>query len=91
MLMIYDIEQVHYDENYKGNEVISRLKYSYRGYTTLYECPKRDMINKINQGATAYTVVNGKLGDNVHVVDNLYLRTDGNNTKSDNLGNLPQF
>ena len=91
MLMIYDIEQVHYDENYKGNEVISRLKYSYRGYTTLNECSKRDMINNINKGSTAYTVVNGKIGDRIHVVDNSYLRTDGNNKLSDNLGNLPQF
>lgn len=91
MLMKYYIEKVHYDENYKGNEVIARLRYSLIDGVTLYECSKREMIAKINNGNTACTWVNGKMGDNVHVVDNSYLRTDGNNKLSDNLGNLPQF
>ena len=31
------------------------------------------------------------IGEEVHVVENSYLRTDANNIKADNLGNLPRF
>ena len=30
-------------------------------------------------------------GEEVHVVDNKYLRTDNNNIKADNLENLPEY
>ena len=32
-----------------------------------------------------------KIGALIHVVDGLYLTTDRNSTKRDNLGNLPEF
>lgn len=50
----------------------------------------------INAGKTSFqtiTYVNDKwvYGAMVHVIDGIYLTTDPNDTKRDNLGNLPTF
>ena len=39
-------------------------------------------------------ITNGKKGEDVHIVkvdDEKFIRTDKNETKKDNLGNLPEF
>lgn len=54
------------------------------------------MVECINKGKRVITAVvddTGVLreGEDVHCVDDEFLRTDQNKTKSDNLGNLPTF
>ena len=99
--MVY-IDAVHYDTDSHGCEVIAKLKWT----NTLSEqatnvCTKQEMINFINQNPnvtkTKHLRNNGwsglqwVSGEDVRVVDNSYLRTDSNQTKNDNLGNLPRF
>jgi len=50
---------------------------------------KQEVIHNITQRGILYTV--GTNNTPVHVVDDRYIRTDGNNTKADNLGELPTF
>ena len=59
-------------------------------------CTKREMIDFINANPnctkTKYRRYGSwQVGEDVRVVDNAYLRTDANNTKADNLGELPEF
>ncbi len=49
------------------------------------------MIIWLTYGSIAYTYYDSHVGDHIHIVDNEYLRTDGNHIKCDNLGNLPRF
>lgn len=52
---------------------------------------KKQMIIWLTYGSIAYTYYDSHVGDHIHIVDNEYLRTDGNHIKRDNLGNLPRF
>lgn len=49
------------------------------------------MIVLLNNGSEAYTYCDSHVGDHIHIIDNEYLRTDGNHIKRDNLENLPRF
>lgn len=42
-------------------------------------------------GTNIAKTYNNGLSEDVRVIDGKYLRTDANNTKADNLGNLPSF
>ncbi len=95
--MVY-IDAVHYETDLHGCEVLSKLKWT----NTLTEqaievCSKQAMIDFINKNPnctkTKYykPYIGWVEGEDVRVVDNSYLRTDSNNTKADNLGNLPRF
>ena len=52
---------------------------------------KKQMIIWLTYGSIAYTYYDSHVGDHIHIVDNEYLRTDGNHIKRDNLENLPRF
>lgn len=91
------IDAVHYERIY-GCEVITKLKYT----PILTEkatriCSKAEMISFINQHPNCtktkyYDALWGwREGEDVRVVDNIYLRTDSNNINEDNLGSLPRF
>ena len=91
------IDAVHY-EKILGREMITHLKCT----TILTEkaariYSKAEMISFINQHPNCtktkyYDALWGwREGEDVRVVDNMYLRTDSNNIKEDNLGSLPRF
>ena len=92
--MLY-IDQVLKAKDSYGREVITHVYYTdtlnQKAYTA---CPKREMINFINQNPNSTVKTKYRIygvwvsGAEVHVVDNEYLRTDGNNIKADNLGEL---
>jgi len=58
------------------------------GYTPDEVRTKFEVIQNITQLHMLYFVSSG---EKVHVVDNRYLRTDANDIKEDNLGELPTF
>lgn len=94
--MVY-IDKVHYETDLFGYEYIANVTWT-NTFDSWAEntCTKQQMIDFINQNPdctkTKY-LKNGSwyVGEDVHVVDNRYLRTDGNNIKADNLGNLPRY
>jgi len=94
--MVY-IDKVHYSTDAHGCEVISKMKYTeILSQDATTECTKQAMIEYINKGNSVKTKYknswgNWQSGEDVRVVDNAYLRTDANNTKKDNLGNLPRY
>ena len=81
--MTYYVTHVKYDEN---DDVIEKVRLSDASVFT-----KKQMIVLLNNGSEAYTYYDSHVGDHIHIVDNEYLRTDGNHIKRDNLGNLPRF
>lgn len=94
--MIY-IDEVHYVQSSYGYEYISEVRWTDNLNSKAYKsCSKHDMINFINQHPNSvktkyYRYGNWYVGEDVRVVDNSYLRTDANNIKADNLGNLPRY
>ena len=94
--MIY-IDKVHHEQDRYGNTYISRVKWTENLYSdATNDCSKREMIACINKnpGVTKTKYLrygNWAVGEDVRVVDNSYLRTDANNIKADNLGNLPEY
>lgn len=94
---MFYIDKVHYEKDYYGNKLyISRVK----GTTSLYETAtkeysKQSVIDFINDGNAVKTKYRRNyswvVGEDVHVVDNRYIRTDKNNIKADNLENLPEY
>ena len=81
--MIYYVTHVRYDEN---DNAIEKVRLCDGSVFT-----KRQMIIMLNNWSEAYTYYDSHVGDHIHIVDNEYLRTDGNHIKRDNLGNLPRF
>ncbi|MCH5316235.1 MAG: DUF3892 domain-containing protein [Eubacterium sp.] len=95
--MVY-VDKVHYATDARGNELyIASVKWTNSLHEdAVNQCNKKEMIDFINAhpgGAkTKYRLYGTwREGEEIHVVDNSYLRTDNNNTKADNLGNLPRF
>ena len=95
--MIY-IDKVHYKVDNNGNELyIESVKWTDNLYENAYkECSKQGMINYIkkypnNTKTKYYRYGSWCVGEDVRVIDNQYLRTDSNDIKSDNLGNLPRY
>lgn len=95
--MVY-VDKVHYAKDSYGNELyISEVMWTNSLYENAWrKCSKADMIRFINanpgQARTKY--VRGYRwcdGEEIHVVDNSYLRTDNNHIKADNLENLPRY
>ena len=93
--LLYYIDEVKKTRGYDGYDVITILACTQdlnvkasKWYT------KKQIIDYIN--AHPYSTVKTKyfrngswhVGEDVHVVDNEYLRTDPNNIKRDNLGEL---
>ena len=92
--MLY-IDQVLKGIDEHGCEVITHVYFTRDFAQKAQEyCTKGAMIHYMN--LHPYVTVKTKYRKNgywqegavVHVVDNEYLRTDGNNTKADNLGEL---
>lgn len=81
--MTYYVTHVRYDEN---DNVIEKVKCKDGSVYT-----KKQMIIWLTYDSIAYTYYDSHVGDHIHIVDNEYLRTDGNHIKCDNLGNLPRF
>ncbi len=95
--MVY-IDKIHYKTDVYGNELyISAVKWTNSlNEDAKNECSKNDMIQfiKSNPGVTKTKYRSYGMwheGEDIRVVDNSYLRTDNNNIKADNLGNLPRF
>lgn len=95
--MVY-IDKVHYETDWNGNELyISELKWTNDLNENAFQnCTKDELIAFINnhsgQAHTKYQWHGYWYdGEEIHVVDNRFLRTDRNNTKADNLGNLPRY
>lgn len=73
------ISEVQYRDKYKDPETIGESK-------------KSDVINDIiNKGLIYKTADQNCVVNDVHVVSGKYIRTDGNETEEDNLGELPEF
>lgn len=94
--MVY-IDGVKFDTDYQGNKVITVLRWTETLNTTGSKfTAKYQMVeyvkNHPNNTKTKY-YRNGSwhVGEDVRVVDGKYLRTDANNIKTDNLGNLPEI
>ena len=92
--MLY-IDEVIKDECRHGCEVITHVYYTeHLTQKAFKKCTKRDMINYMNNYPSSTVRTKYKKygywfeGDDVHVVDNEFLRTDGNNIREDNLGEL---
>ena len=98
------ISAVHYTENYKGHIVIQKVQVrTYNSLTGTYSAPttwtRQAVVDAIEDFDMFFTIVKTsvgtfKLGDSVRVVkiDNIkYIRTDGNTTEADNLGELDTF
>lgn len=95
--MVY-IDKVHFAKDSYGNELyIANVKWtSNLNENAVNECSKQQMIDFINQNPNCtktkyFRYGSWYTGEDVRVVDNKYLRTDGNNTKADNLDNLPRY
>jgi len=95
--MVY-IDKVHYSTDSHGCEVISDVKWTNElTEDATKECSKQQMIDFINKNPNVTKTKyknswgNWQSGEDVRVVDNNYLRTDSNNIKKDNLGNLPRY
>jgi len=95
--MIY-IDKVHYAKDNNGNNLyIQNVKCTRdANVNATEECSKQVIIDflKNNPGCvrTKYRLnYCFYVGEEVHVVDNKYLRTDANHIKSDNLENLPEY
>ena len=94
--MVY-IDAVHYEQDTYDNEYIAKMKYSNNiSLKAIQECTKSELIafikQKPNRTKTKY-YHNGRWveGEDVRVVDDRYLRTDANDIKADNLGELPRY
>ena len=94
---MFYIDKVHYAKDVYGNKMyISKVK----GTTVLTEdstkeYTKQAVIDFINDGNAVKTKCRKNyswvVGEDVHVVDNRYIRTDSNYIKADNLENLPEY
>ncbi len=93
--MIY-IDGVSFGDNYSGHEVITVLRWTENFYTTGTNfSAKYKMVEYVKNhpyGVKTKYYRNGCWydGEYVRVVDNTYLRTDANDIKADNLGELPE-
>ena len=92
--MLY-IDQVEKGKDVHGCEIITHVYWTnVLTQKASKKCTKREMINFINNNPNSTVKTKYRRygvwvsGAEVHVVDNEYLRTDGNNIKADNLGEL---
>ncbi len=95
--MVY-VDKVHYEKDSYGNELyISKMKWTNTlSESATNECTKAEMIAFINQNSGQAKTKYNRYGfwfdgEEIHVVDNRYLRTDNNNIKADNLESLPRY
>ena len=94
--MVY-IDAVHYEQDSYGYEYIAKMKWTNDLYSQATdEGTKSQMISFINNNPNVtktkyYRYGSWVVGEDVRVVDNRYLRTDANNIKADNLGELPRY
>ena len=94
--MVY-IDAVHYETDQYGNEYIAKVKWTDCLYVqATLECTKAQIIDFINKNPNRTKTKYNRYGrwvegEDVHVVDNRYIRTDANNIKDDNLGSLPRY
>ena len=94
--MVY-IDAVHYEQDSSGYEYIARMKWTNDlSLPATKECTKIQMIDFVNKNPNCTKTKYCRYGrwvegEDVHVVDNRYLRTDANNIKADNLGSLPRY
>ena len=95
----YLISAVRYDSEHSHIEKVRVLEDKGDKLGSAFESLRQDVIANIKGGKTYITIYEG--GDNkwnkgeeiqIITVDGTeYIRTDRNQEKSDNLGNLPQF
>ncbi len=76
---------------------IEEVKYSYSlGTSPSWDKNKSSVVNDIDsRGKEVMTAYKSggqwKKGDSVHTVESEWIRTDGNEIESDNLGDLPEY
>lgn len=94
--MVY-IDGVRFSEDYNGNKAISVLRWTenFNAQGSSF-ATKHEMIQYVKNHPYGVKTKYRRYGlwqngEYVHVVDNAYLRTDANNTKADNLGELEEF
>lgn len=95
--MVY-VDKVRYAKDSYGNELyISEIKWTNKlAENADNRSSKVDMIKFINDNPGCvhtkyYRFGRWYDGEEIHVVDNKYLRTDKNDIKADNLENLPRY
>lgn len=104
---IYGVTKVRYNDNNEKDYIVelkvSRISKTSLGIVVgdlEITYSKQELIDQLKRGKIdeLYTLIKQttvwELGDRIHAVpkdEPLYLRTDGNQIKEDNLGNLPTY
>lgn len=95
--MVY-VDKVHYATDTSGNKLyIAKMKWTNTLSEDAYEeCGKDAMIRFIKENPGCARTKYRRYGywydgEEIHVVDDRYLRTDKNYIKADNLENLPEY
>ncbi|UAN44780.1 DUF3892 domain-containing protein [Serratia sp. JSRIV001] len=94
-MTLYYISAVRMDASNQHIEYVKIIKGG-KGEADTTINSRQFVAELINDGATKFKTITKKDGQwvngaDVHVIDDIYLSTDRNNTKRDNLGNLPKF
>lgn len=93
----YCITRVRYDADRKHLTYVEVSENLPKAFGTKYAVPRGFVADLIRmEKATFATWVKNEEGGyskgaNVHVIEEVYLTTDRNSTKRDNLGSLPEF
>ncbi|AYO38882.1 DUF3892 domain-containing protein [Serratia sp. P2ACOL2] len=94
-MTLYYISAVRMDASNQHIEYVKIIKGG-KGEADTTINSRQFVAELINDGATKFKTITRKDGKwvngaDVHVIDDIYLSTDRNSTKRDNLGNLPKF
>ncbi|WP_201175666.1 DUF3892 domain-containing protein [Pseudomonas sp. S31] len=89
------ITRVRYDSSHKHIQFVEVSENLPGSFGTKYVVPRGFVADLIRMKKATFSTwvlhADGKLykGADVHVIDDVYLTTDANRTRRDNLGNLP--
>ncbi|HCU0429591.1 TPA: DUF3892 domain-containing protein [Serratia marcescens] len=95
-MALYYISAVRMDTSNQHIESVKIIKGGKGGADATINS-RQFVAELINDGAARFqTITKNAAGEwvygaDVHVIDDIYLTTDRNNTKRDNLGSLPKF
>lgn len=94
-MTLYYISAVRMDASNKHIEYVKIIKGG-KGEADTTINSRQFVAELINDGATKFKTITKKDGKrvngaDVHVIDDIFLSTDRNSTKRDNLGSLPKF
>lgn len=95
-MALYYISAVRMDANNQHIEYVKIIKGG-KGAADATVNSRQFVAELISDGATKFKTITLNAanqwvnGADVHVIDNIYLTTDRNSTRRDNLGSLPRF